>query len=43
MKKYKYVELIMSMSVDYLMGKITKETYISNLKTIVEKLGEQEK
>lgn len=38
-----FVELIISMSTDFLMGKITKETYISNLEMIVKRLKEIEK
>jgi hypothetical protein len=30
----KYAELIISMSTDYLLGKITGETYVANLKMI---------
>ncbi len=36
----KYVKLIMSMCTDYLMGGITKETFISNLKMISEQLND---
>lgn len=32
----KYVDLLMSMSVDYKMGGITRETYESNLRMIIE-------
>ena len=37
----KYVELIISMSTDYLLGEITKDTYLSNLKMIQEQLKEK--
>lgn len=37
----KYVSLIQSMSLDMQMGKIDKQTYISNLKMIVEQLEEK--
>lgn len=32
----KYVELVAGMSIDYLMGKLTIEAYVSNLKLIAE-------
>jgi len=34
----KYVELIMSMCTDYLMGGLDKETFISNLELITEQM-----
>jgi len=38
----KYVELITSMSIDFtLKGKLTKETYISNLKMIIKIVEEK--
>ena len=38
-EKIKYVELIASMSHDYLLGKITWELYKSNLEMIVKKFN----
>lgn len=37
----KYVELIMSMCIDFLIGKLDKETFISNLKLFYISLYEQ--
>jgi hypothetical protein len=31
----KYVDLLMSMSVDFKMGNLSKETYLNNLKMLV--------
>jgi hypothetical protein len=35
----KYVDLLMSMSVDFKMGKISKDTYLTNLKLLVKCMG----
>ena len=35
----KHIELIISMSTDFLMNKLTKETYLANLKMITRKLS----
>jgi len=37
----KYVDLIMSMSLDVKMGKLTEETYLNNLKMLVEVLKDK--
>jgi len=34
----KYVELIMSMCTDYLMDTLSKETFISNIKLMLDKI-----
>jgi hypothetical protein len=42
-EKIKYVDLIISMSVNYKMNGITWETYVSNLNLITKQLEESEK
>jgi len=37
----KYVDMIMSMSLDYKMGGISMETYLSNLKLCIESMGKK--
>jgi len=41
-KLNKYAELLISMSTDFLMKNITKETFLSNLSAIVKKIKEEE-
>ena len=36
----KYIELIMSMCTDYLMGTLSKETFISNIKLMLDKIAQ---
>ena len=39
----KYVELIMSMSTDYLMGSCSKKNYVNNLDMMIENMMEKKR